>query len=219
MKSRKISKTRTKHRRSHRKHMRGGNRHSPFVGAPYNGAAAVPSGNYYAYNTNVKAVPDQSNTLLGGGKNPISILSQSIRSIKRKRSGGHKRSGHKRSGHKRSSKSKRSGHKRSGHKRSSKYKRSGKKSSSRSRRMRGGGLGTFVAALVPQEALNIGRSVPAAFGHAYDKFTGVLSTPSSLVYPTQQPLAIGSDVGQARMMPPPDIMGMYRNANNTVAAL
>ena len=205
MKSRKISKTRTKHRRSHRKHMRGGNRHSPFVGAPYNGAAAVPSGNYYAYNTNVKAVPDQSNTLLGGGKNSISILSQSIRSIKRKRSGGHKRSGHKRSGHKRS-----------GHKRS---KRSSKKSSSRSRRMRGGGLGTFVAALVPQEALNIGRSVPAAFGHAYDKFTGVLSTPSSLVYPTQQPLAIGADVGQARMMPPPDIMGMYKNANNTVAAL
>ena len=207
MKSRKISKTRTKHRRSHRKHMRGGNRHSPFVGAPYNGAAAVPSGNYYAYNTNVKAVPEQSNTLLGGGKNPISILSQSIRSIKRKRSG------HKRSGHKRSSKSKRSGSKRSGNK------RSGKKSSSRSRRMRGGGLGTFVAALVPQEALNIGRSVPAAFGHAYDKFTGVLSTPSSLVYPTQQPLAIGADVGPSRMMPPPDIMGMYKNANNTVAAL
>ena len=212
MKSRKISKTRTKHRRSHRKHMRGGNRHSPFIGAPYNGAAAVPSGNYYAYNTNVKAVPDQSNTLLGGGKNSISILSQSIRSIKRKRSGGHKRS----------SKSKRSGHKRSskkGKRSSKKGKRSSKKSSSRSRRMRGGGLGTFVAALVPQEALNIGRSVPAAFGHAYDKFTGVLSTPSSLVYPTQQPLAIGADVGQARMMPPPDIMGMYKNANNTVAAL
>ena len=212
MKSRKISKTRTKHRRSHRKHMRGGNRHSPFIGAPYNGAAAVPSGNYYAYNTNVKAVPDQSNTLLGGGKNSISILSQSIRSIKRKRSGGHKRS----------SKSKRSGHKRSskkGKRSSKKGKRSSKKSSSRSRRMRGGGLGTFVAALVPQEALNIGRSVPAAFGHAYDKFTGVLSTPSSLVYPTQQPLAIGTDVGQARMMPPPDIMGMYKNANNTVAAL
>ena len=211
MKSRKISKTRTKHRRSHRKHMRGGNRHSPFIGAPYNGAAAVPSGNYYAYNTNVKAVPDQSNTLLGGGKNSISILSQSIRSIKRKRSGGHKRSGHKRSGHKRSSKK--------GKRSSKKGKRSSKKSSSRSRRMRGGGLGTFVAALVPQEALNIGRSVPAAFGHAYDKFTGVLSTPSSLVYPTQQPLAIGADVGQARMMPPPDIMGMYKNANNTVAAL
>jgi hypothetical protein len=192
--------------------MRGGNRHSPFVGAPYNGAAADPAGNYYAYNTNVKAVPDQSNTLLGGGKNSISILSQSIRSIKRKRSGGHKRSGHKRSGHKRSSKSKRS-------KRSSKYNRSSKKSSSRSRRMRGGGLGTFVAALVPQEALNIGRSVPAAFGHAYDKFSGVLSSPSSLVYPTQQPLAIGADMGPSRMMPPPDIMGMYRNANNTVAAL
>jgi hypothetical protein len=202
MKSRKISKTRTKHRRSHRKHMRGGNRHSPFIGAPYNAGAAVPSGNYYAYNTNVKAVPDQSNTLLGGGKNPISILSQSIRSIKRKRNGGHKRSGKS----KRSSKYKRN-------------KRSSKKGSSRSRRMRGGGLGTFVAALVPQEALNIGRSVPAAFGHAYDKFTGVLSTPSSLVYPTQQPLAIGTDVGSARMMPPPDIMGMYKNANNTVAAL
>ena len=203
MKSRKISKTRTKHRRSHRKHMRGGNRHSPFVGAPYNGAAADPAGNYYAYNTNVKAVPDQSNTLLGGGKNSISILSQSIRSIKRKRSGGHKRSGHKRS-----SKGKRS-----------KYNRNKRSSKKGSRRMRGGGLGTFVAALVPQEALNIGRSVPAAFGHAYDKFSGVLSSPSSLVYPTQQPLAVGADVGPSRMMPPPDIMGMYKNANNTVAAL
>ena len=85
--------------------------------------------------------------------------------------------------------------------------------------MRGGGLGTFVAALVPQEALNIGRSVPAAFGHAYDKFSGVLSSPSSLVYPTQQPLAVGADMGPSRMMPPPDIMGMYKNANNTVAAL
>ena len=205
MKSRKISKTRTKHRRSHRKHMRGGNRHSPFVGAPYNGAAADPAGNYYAYNTNVKAVPDQSNTLLGGGKNSISILSQSIRSSsKSRRMRGGKKG--KRSGHKRSSKYKRN-------------KRSSKKSSSRSRRMRGGGLGTFVAALVPQEALNIGRSVPAAFGHAYDKFSGVLSSPSSLVYPTQQPLAVGADMGPSRMMPPPDIMGMYKNANNTVAAL
>ena len=192
MKSRRIHK-RTKRRTRHTKRrtkkyarrMRGGSGMRPFIGAPYNAAAAHPQGNYYTYNTGVKAAPDQSNALLGGG-------------------GRHKRSGHKRSGHKRS------GHKRSRGKRSR-----GKRSGS----MRGGGLSQFMSSIIPEEALNVGRSVPSAIGHAYDKFTGVLSTPSSMVYPTQQPLVGAQDEGISRMPPPTNIMKLYENVNNTVAAM
>jgi hypothetical protein len=182
--------------------MRGGNGMRPFVGAPYNAAAAYPQGNYYEYNAAVKAAPAQSNALLEEGV---------MRGMVRAGGGRGKRSRGKRSGHKRSrgkrSRGKRSRGKRSGHKRS------------RGRHMRGGGLSQFMSSIIPEEALNVGRSVPSAIGHAYDKFTGVLSTPSSMVYPTQQPLVYAQDEGISRMPPPTNIMKLYENVNNTVAAM
>ena len=162
--------------------MRGGNGMRPFVGAPYNAAAAYPQGNYYEYNAAVKAAPAQSNALLEEGV---------MRGMVRAGGGRGKRSRGKRSGHKRS----------------------------RGRHMRGGGLSQFMSSIIPEEALNVGRSVPSAIGHAYDKFTGVLSTPSSMVYPTQQPLVHAQDEGISRMPPPTNIMKLYENVNNTVAAM
>lgn len=164
------TKRRTRRTKKYARRMRGGSGMRPFIGAPYNAAAAHPQGNYYRYNTDVKAAPDQSNALLGGG------------------------------GRRRRSRGKRSGHKRSGS-------------------MRGGGLSQFMSSIIPEEALNVGRSVPSAIGHAYDKFTGVLSTPSSMVYPTQQPLVYAQDEGISRMPPPTNIMKLYENVNNTVAAM
>ena len=184
MKSRRIhkrTKRRTRHTKRRTRRMRGGSGMRPFIGAPYNAAAAHPQGNYYRYNTDVKAAPDQSNALLAGG--------------------GRRRG--------KRSRGKRSGHKRSGHK------RRGMRSGS----MRGGGLSQFMSSIIPEEALNVGRSVPSAIGHAYDKFTGVLSTPSSMVYPTQQPLVYAQDEGISRMPPPTNIMKLYENVNNTVAAM
>jgi hypothetical protein len=196
MKSRRIHK-RTRHAKRTKRHtkrtkkyarrMRGGNGMRPFVGAPYNAAAAYPQGNYYEYNAAVKAAPAQSNALLEEGV---------MRGMVRAGGGRGKRS-----------RGKRSGHKRSGHKRS------------RGRHMRGGGLSQFMSSIIPEEALNVGRSVPSAIGHAYDKFTGVLSTPSSMVYPTQQPLVYAQDEGISRMPPPTNIMKLYENVNNTVAAM
>jgi len=221
MKSRRIHK-RTRHAKRTKRHtkrtkkyarrMRGGNGMRPFVGAPYNAAAAYPQGNYYEYNAAVKAAPAQSNALLEEGV---------MRGMVRAGGGRSKRSRGKRSGHKRSrgkrSRGKRSGHKRSRGKRSG-HKRSGHKRS-RGRHMRGGGLSQFMSSIIPEEALNVGRSVPSAIGHAYDKFTGVLSTPSSMVYPTQQPLVYAQDEGISRMPPPTNIMKLYENVNNTVAAM
>ena len=185
MKSRRIHK-RTKRRTRHTKRrtrrtrrMRGGSGMRPFIGAPYNAGAAHPQGNYYRYNTDVKAAPDQSNALLAGGG----------------------RRGYKRSRGKRTR----------GRGRRSRGMRSGS--------MRGGGLSQFMSSIIPEEALNVGRSVPSAIGHAYDKFTGVLSTPSSMVYPTQQPLVYAQDEGISRMPPPTNIMKLYENVNNTVAAM
>ena len=164
----KRSKRRTARRTARR--MRGGM--TPFVGAPYNAADAVPSGNYSVYNTKVNAWPEQSNAILenrsnmGGGKG----------------------------------------------------KRGGKK-------QRGGGLNQFISAIVPQDILNVGRSIPAAAGHMYDKFNGSLSMPSSLVYPTQQPLV--SPSATSAMLGPPgyyakpqtDILQMYNNNNNLVSRM
>ena len=78
-------------------------------------------------------------------------------------------------------KRKRSGHKRSGHKRSG-HKRSG---TSKRRKFKQGG-GGFFSNLLPDEIVNIGRSVPAALGRMTDQYNGVLSHPSDYVYPTQQ---------------------------------
>jgi hypothetical protein len=39
---------------------------------------------------------------------------------------------------------------------------------------------------LPDEIVNIGRSIPAALGRMTDQYNGVLSHPSDYVYPTQQ---------------------------------
>ena len=82
---------------------------------------------------------------------------------------------------------------------------------------KGGNIGNFASALIPDDVLNIGRSIPAGIGHMYDKFVGVASTPSSMVYPTEQPLV--PDVTVERMMRPPDIVSMYNANNNAVSQL
>ena len=164
------TKRHTKRTKKYARRMRGGNGMRPFVGAPYNAGDAHPQGNYYAYNENVKAAPDQSNALLED---------RSMMGLVRAGGGRGKRSGS----------------------------------------MRGGGLSHFMSSILPEEAINVGRSVPSAIGHAYDKFTGVLSTPSSMVYPTQQPLVGAQDEGISRMPPPTNIMKLYETANNTVAAM
>jgi hypothetical protein len=92
----------------------------------------------------------------------------------------------------------------------------GKKNKYRNRQ-KGGDVGSFLSSLVPDDILNITRSVPAAVGHMYDKFNGVTSMPSTMVYPTEQPLI--PDVAIDRMMRPPDISKMYNNNNNMISRL
>lgn len=158
---------------------------TPLVGAPYNAADAVPSGNYVAYNAKVQQWPQQSNAILEE-RSMMGLV----------RAGG------------------------------GKGKRGGKKSKSwGGKKQRGGGLNQFISAIVPQDILNVGRSIPAAAGHMYDKFNGSLSMPSSLVYPTQQPLV--SPSATSAMLGPPgyyakpqtDILQMYNNNNNLVSRM
>lgn len=87
------------------------------------------------------------------------------------------------------------------------------------KKQRGGGLNQFISAIVPDDLLNIGRSIPAAAGHMYDKFNGSLSSPSSLVYPTQQPLAALASPDASRMMKPADLQEMYNINNNRISKI
>ncbi len=92
------------------------------------------------------------------------------------------------------------------------------------RKQRGGGISDVMNAVFPLEMVNIGRSIPASIGHMYDRFNGSLSSPSSMVYPTQQPLAStasGADImsSTSRMMTPPDLTKMYINNNNAVSKI
>lgn len=82
---------------------------------------------------------------------------------------------------------------------------------------RGGGFSAFVNALLPDDLVDVGRSIPSAAGHMYDRFNGAISSPSSMVYPTQQPLV--PTVSTETMMRPPDIMKMYNTNNNAVSKL
>ena len=93
----------------------------------------------------------------------------------------------------------------------------GRKGKGKGKKQRGGSFNNFINAIVPDDILTLGRTIPAAAGHAYDRFTGVLSSPSSLVYPTQQPLV--PTVTAERAMRPPDIMKMYNNNNNLVSKI
>ena len=87
----------------------------------------------------------------------------------------------------------------------------------RTKQKGGGNIGSFLSSLVPNDILNITRSVPAAVGHMYDKFNGVSSLPSSMVYPTDQPLV--PDVATDRMMTPPNIVKFYSDNNSLVSGL
>jgi hypothetical protein len=77
--------------------------------------------------------------------------------------------------------------------------------------------GNFFTNIVPEDAVSIFRSVPAAAGHFMDRFNGLISSPSSLVYPTQQPLALKTiNAGVNSSIRPADIKQIYGAANNSV---
>lgn len=85
------------------------------------------------------------------------------------------------------------------------------------KKQRGGGLSEFVTALLPQEIVTIGRSIPAGFGHMYDRFNGATPSASSMVYPTNQPLV--PKVAIENITPPADIVGIYNQKNNFVSGI
>lgn len=90
-------------------------------------------------------------------------------------------------------------------------------------KQRGGGISSFITKLLPEEAVNIGRSVPAAFGNLADKFKGDIPHPSSKVYPTEQPHVHSSEDRGSLINPDTisidDIKDIYNNANNEVSAI
>ena len=83
--------------------------------------------------------------------------------------------------------------------------------------MRGGGLSAYMSTLLPDDAVNAFRSVPAAFGHLSDKFNGLVSSPSSMVYPTQQPLI--QNIQDMKVITPPDIKAIYTAAASRVQGI
>ena len=102
-------------------------------------------------------------------------------------------------------------------KRSSRRSRRGGKKSKRTKKrkdMRGGGLSMFMSSLLPDDVINVGRSVPSAFEQLSDKFNGLISPASYQVYPTNQPLAMAtsSTHSGAVPMPPTNINAIYNSA-------
>ena len=89
----------------------------------------------------------------------------------------------------------------------------------RGKGMRGGGLSSFVSTILPDEIVNIGRSLPAAVGHMADKFNGVISSGSSQVYPTQQPNIYQPPSSGAIASRPIDIMGAFNRANASAGSI
>lgn len=85
------------------------------------------------------------------------------------------------------------------------------------KKQRGGGFSSFISSIVPLEPLNIVRSVPASLGHVFDKFNGDISSPSSMVYPTQQPLV--EPVNKLSISTPVNIKSIYDGANMHVMKL
>ena len=80
---------------------------------------------------------------------------------------------------------------------------------SRRRAQNGGG---FFSALIPEDALNVFRSIPASVGHFSDKLSGLNSPASSYVYPTQQPnvnTISNVNSAQLRLL---DLNNIYNNA-------
>jgi len=100
----------------------------------------------------------------------------------------------------------------------------GKKSKKRQYRMRkqrGGDFAETVSnmftTLVPQELVNIARSLPAGLGHMYDKYDGSISSGSSMVYPTDQPNVKPFYVDSGP--PPADIARIYNAKNSLVSKI
>ena len=201
--SRRASKSRKNARRGMR--MRGGSLGSlvpavvpPQVGSPYNATSTTnaPTGNFLSLSkvgipSGGMYPPEPSNPQFSGGR--------------RRRS---KRSSSKRSSKKRSSRKSRRGGK----------KRKGMRSrSSRRKGMRGGGLSMFMSSLLPDDVVNVGRSVPSAFEQLSDKFNGLISPASYQVYPTNQPLAMAaSSTHSAVPIAPTNINAIYNNAAASV---
>jgi len=79
------------------------------------------------------------------------------------------------------------------------------------------GGGSFLSTMVPENILNVGRAIPSAIGSAVDSFNGVISSPSSMVYPTQQPLV--QDIQRGVVFNPPDILKMHNTAGLAVSDL
>ena len=88
---------------------------------------------------------------------------------------------------------------------------------------RGGGISNFITSILPEELVNVGRSVPASLGHLADKFNGELSHPSSRVYPTEQPHIYDSNDRGALINPNTmsmaDIRNIYNEQNNIVSGI
>jgi hypothetical protein len=225
--SKKIAKT----RRSSNKRalaMRGGavtglSPAAPFIGAPYNAGDLVPSGNYYPLSASGIPVGGidparQSNEILAmqkggkamgrGGKGPMGRggkgpMGRGGKGRKTKKGGcwfwedkPQKR------------RSLRKSNKRTARQRTARQ---------RTARQRGGGLSNYFSTILPEDVLNAGRAVPAAFGHLADRFNGLISSPSSMVYPTQQPLV--ASVQTTNAITPPDIKAIYTSAANTVNSI
>ena len=81
----------------------------------------------------------------------------------------------------------------------------------------GGGVSSFISGILPDELVNIGRSVPAAVGHIADKFNGEISTPSSHVFPTQQPHV--TDIDRNTIISPVNMKQIYDAANAEVISI
>ena len=82
------------------------------------------------------------------------------------------------------------------------------------KRQKGGG---FLSTLLPDELINVGRSIPSSIGQMYDRFNGAESTASSYVYPTNQQYAKFATV--QNMLPKTDLLKMYNNNNNIVSRI
>ena len=193
-----------KRRKSHSRRLRGGSGGSnnllmrtPWPGSPYDAAAAdLPVGKYLPLSnvgipSGAMNVPEPSNSQFGlqfGGGHPRNPRYRGKHSGKKYRS---RRSGRRGA-------------------RGRAPSRRGRSISGRSRSMRGGGLSAFMSTIFPDDAVNAVRSVPAAFGHLSDKFNGLISSPSSLVYPTEQPYA--RELQDTKIITPPNIRAIYTDA-------
>jgi hypothetical protein len=212
--SRRASKSRKNARRGLR--MRGGSLGSlvpsvfpPQVGSPYDATSTTnaPTGNFLSLSkvgipSGGLYPPEPSNPQFsGGGRSKRS--SRRSKSKKRSKRGGGRKS-------KRTKKSKRSS-------RRGMRSRGMRSRGMRSRGMRGGGLSMFMSSLLPDDVVNVGRSVPSAFEQLSDKFNGLISPASYQVYPTNQPLAMATGTTHSAVpIAPTNINAIYNNAAASV---